>query len=191
MNVLRFWILLIIFTLQGCVNAAISGAQVAYNHNSLKSTYSDYNVSLRSSQAIYLYTERYKNTRVSVSCFNQVVLLTGYVSTPQQKNEIESIVKRVSKTKELYNFIDDTHKKPSVLTQMNDSWITTKIKSRFIVTNDIDPDSIKIITENGTVYLMGIVQPLQAKIAVHIASTTSGVRNIVKIFSYLRISKTE
>src|SRR3989344_4927976 len=128
MNVMTFGILFVAFTLQGCVNAAISGAQVAYNHNSLKSTYSDYHVALRSSQAVYLYTDRYKNTNVSVSCFNQVILLTGYVSTSQQKNEIESIVKRVSKAKELYNFID-TNNEPSVLTQMSDSWITTKIKS--------------------------------------------------------------
>lgn len=182
-------LLLSAFLLQGCVNTAISGAQVAYNHNSLQNSYNDFHAALRSSQAIYLNSDRYKNTHVSVTCFNQVVLLTGQVSTMQEKSEIESIVRSVSKVDELYNFIN-VNSQPSMLTQMSDSWITTKIKSKLIAAKDVNPDAIKVITENGTVYLMGIVRPLEAKIAVHLASTTDGVQNVVKIFSYLRISKT-
>jgi len=58
-----------------------------------------------------------------------------------------------------------------------------------IATNEIDPSQIKVITENGIVYLVGIVPPEQAEIAIDLARTTDGVQSVVKVFSYVHISK--
>lgn len=174
--------------LQGCVDAAISGAQVAYNRHTLQHSFNDHYIALRSSQAIYVDTDRYNDTHVSVSAFNHVVVLTGQVSSALEKNEIATIAKNVSKAKDFYNFTY-IGAPPSVLTQLSDSWITAKIKGQLMAINDIDPNQIKIITENGTVYLMGIIPHQQADIAIDIARTTAGVQNVVKIFSYLTITK--
>jgi osmotically-inducible protein OsmY len=73
---------------------------------------------------------------------------------------------------------------------VSDSWITTKIKTRLIAANEIDPNEIKVITENGTVFLVGTIFPEQAEIATDIARATAGVQDVVRIFSYLKITKT-
>ena len=115
--------------LQSCVDAAISGAQVVYNRNNLQHTFNDHYAAIRSSQAIYVNTDRYKDTHVSVSSFNHVVVLTGQVSTPKQKEEIGLIAKNTSQADEFYN-LTYIGAQPSLLTQISDSWITTKIKSK-------------------------------------------------------------
>jgi osmotically-inducible protein OsmY len=174
--------------LQSCMNAAVTGAQAAYNNHNLQDTFTDHHVALRSSQAIYLHSDRYKDTNVSVTSFNQVVVLTGQVSDLKQKEEIGEIVKNTSKAEEVYNLIN-IGPPPSILTQISDAWITTKIKTKMVATREIDPNKVKVITENGTVYLIGIIPHQQADISIDIAKNTDGVQNVVKVFSYLTISK--
>ncbi len=77
----------------------------------------------------------------------------------------------------------------SALTRASDSWITTKIKAKLIAMNEIDPGAIKVVTENGTVYLMGIVTPDQADIAFDLAESTEGVQEVIKHFYYMYITK--
>jgi osmotically-inducible protein OsmY len=116
------------------------------------------------------------------------VLLTGQVSSEKLRIELGSIVKNVPGVKDVYNQTTVTSP-TSPLMHVNDAWITAKIKTQLIAANEIDPSQIKVITEQGTVYLMGIVLPEQADIATEIAKTTSGVEKVVKVFSYIHISK--
>ncbi len=170
-------------------SAAVTGAQVVYDRHNLQKKISNHYAALQAYRSIYIDTDKYKDTNVSVSTFNNVMLITGQTPSPEQKFEIGRIVKNVSDDRDVYNFTEICSP-VSHLTALSDSWITTKIKSQFIAANDIDPNLIKVITENGTVYLIGIVPPEQAEIAVKIASATSGVQNVVKVFSYSRITKT-
>ncbi len=172
------------------MSAATTGAQAVYNKQSLNENLNNQLIALRASRAIYINTDRYKkDTLVSIASFHYVTLITGQVSTEQEKQEIGSIVKHIPDVQEVYNFATiGPH--PSALTQINDAWITTKIKSSYIANGDIDPSHIKVITENGVVYLMGILPHDEADTAVQIARTTDGVGSVVKIFSYIRISKT-
>ena len=183
------FVLPILLSLQGCVNAAVTGAQAVYDHHGIQQSFNDNYIKIRAYQNIYAKSNRYKDVRVSVTTFNQVALLTGQVPNLAQKIEIERLVKRISGVKEIYNQIE-VAQPISNLVSISDSWITTKIKSRMIATTGVEPSQIKVVTENGTVYLMGIIPPSEANIAVQIARTTSGVQNVVKIFAYLRVSKT-
>lgn len=188
-KVIRLWLLLIaISSLQGCVNAAVTSAQVVYDRHNLKKSLDDHYITMQSYQKIYNNTPRYKDTAVSATTLNRVVLLTGQVQQPEQRIEIEKLIKEIPNVKEVYNltYVGQT---PSALTQMSDTWITTKIKSQLIASEEVDPSQVKVVTENGIVYLMGIIPPSQAKEAVYIARTTEGVQSVVKIFSYLRVSK--
>jgi osmotically-inducible protein OsmY len=175
--------------LQGCLNSAVTaGAQAVYRRHSIQSTINDQYITAKAERAIYLDTNRFKDTRVSVSTFNNVVLISGQVHTELQKMEIERIVKKISGTDKIYDLV--TISSPtSALIQVSDSWITTKIKAKLIAMNDIDPSQIKVITENGVVYLMGIIPRDQADIAVDLARSTEGVQSVVKIFYYLTITK--
>jgi osmotically-inducible protein OsmY len=189
-------ILLIFTTLQGCVNATVTGAQAVYDKNSLRQSINDQYTSMQINRAIND-DGRFKDANISVSTFNRVVLLTGQVPNQSLRLAAQKLTEETAKevgekadeVKQIYNQI--TISKPaSNLTQVSDAWITAKIKSQFIASDIINPSQIKVITENGTVYLMGTVLSSQAKEAIEIARTTDGVQNVVKVFSYLKISKT-
>jgi osmotically-inducible protein OsmY len=89
----------------------------------------------------------------------------------------------VADVKRIYNEI--TIQGPtSSLTRTSDAWITTKIKSQMLATDDLQSGTIKVLTENGAVYLMGVVTHDQADMSVDIARQVSGVQKVVKIFQY-------
>jgi osmotically-inducible protein OsmY len=67
----------------------------------------------------------------------------------------------------------------------NDSFITSKVKSRFVETNKFQINHVKVVTEHGVVYLMGIVRQEEGTAAAEIARTTSGVQRVVKVFEYI------
>jgi osmotically-inducible protein OsmY len=178
--------------LQGCVSAAMSGvssgAQACYNHHNLQNAFNDQHNTIQVDRAIHWYSQQYKTSNVSVSTFNNVLVLTGQVPSEVLRKKLYDIAHEYSDSKEIYN-LTTIGNPTSPLIRVSDSWITTKIKSRLIAANEIDPSQIKVITENGTVYLIGTVFPDQAIIATDIARSATGVQNVVRVFSYLEVTK--
>ncbi len=192
MRMLRWIVILILYSLTtACMysGVVVTGAQTVYDRHNLQKKFSDNYTTMAAYRAIYLDTNQYENSNVSVAAFNNAVLITGQTPQLQQKQEIEAIVKKFAGDRKIYNYTEVTNP-ISYLAKVSDSWITTKIKTTLIATNEIEPSKIKVITENSIVYLMGIVPADQAEIAFDIAKNTSGVQDVVKIFSYLTISDT-
>lgn len=182
-------ILYMSYLLTACVySAAVSGAQVVYNRHSIQKNVDDNYTSIQAYRVIDTYGNIFKDTNITIATFNDSVLLAGQVHSTWQKQELEKIVQKVAGDRTIYNYLEISNPS-SGLTRTSDSWITAKIKSQLMAINEVDATQIKVITENGTVYLMGIVPPDQAEIAVDVAKDTSGVQSVVKIFSYLRVSK--
>jgi len=169
-------------------SAAVSGAQVVYNRHGIQKNLDDQYTSLQAYHAINANDKTFKDTNITVATFNDSVLVVGQVPNAGQKETLQQIVQKIAGDRTVYNYLEISNPS-SALTRASDSWITTKIKSRLIAINEVDPTQIKVVTENGIVYLMGIVPPEQAEIAVDVAKETSGVQGVVKIFSYIRISK--
>jgi osmotically-inducible protein OsmY len=175
--------------LGGCTNVAMTGAQAVYNRHSLQKSVNDQYITMEAYKGIQREHGRFKDANISVATFNGDVLLAGQVPESWQRAQAERIVKHIDNVKHVYNLV--TVASPSsALVRISDTWITTKIKAKLIACNDVDATQIKVMTENGTVYLMGILPPSQAQAAVELASETDGVSRVVKIFSYIRISKT-
>lgn len=188
---LFFFLLFIInIALSSCMlgSAAVTGAQAVYNRHNIEKKLDDNYTTMQAYRAIYLDTHMYKNTNISIATFNDSILITGQVPNPKHKKEIKALVKNISGKRTVYDFTE-TVNPSSTLTRASDSWITSKIKAQLIALNEVDPSQIKVVTENGTVFLMGIISHEQAEIAVDIAKDTSGVQNVVKIFSYLTVNK--
>lgn len=186
-------ILMTCVSVSDCANfaasAASTSAQAVYNRRSLTKTWNDQYITMRAHQALEYKTDEFKDSNITVSTFNGEVLLAGQTPTEWQKAKAEEIIKQIPDVKEVYNAI--TLSSPSsTLTRMSDAWITTKVKTQLIASDDVDASQIKVVTENGTVYLMGIVPPEDAQAAVEVASETDGVSRVVKMFSYIRITKT-
>lgn len=125
---------------------------------------------------------RYES-HINVTVFNRIVLLTGETPNADWKQRAQDIANSVPQVDRVYNQIL-VQGPTSSLTRTSDSWITTKIKSQMLATEDLKSSSIKVVTENGIVYLMGIVNRQQADVAVDIARQVTGVQKVIKIFQY-------
>lgn len=188
---MRLIILLITSTLflQGCIfvagaAAGAAGIAAVYDHRTIEKVVQDQKTSNEIISKLNQVPNLSNNkANISVATFNQVVLLTGEASTPELKEEAGRIAGSTPCVVKVYNQIA-VHAPSSGLSRTSDTWITTKIKSKMLATQDLKSGSIKVVTENGTVYLMGIVTHEQANMTVNIARDVSGVQRVVKVFQY-------
>lgn len=121
---------------------------------------------------------------VNVTSFNGIVLLTGEVPTPDLVASIEQIARTTPKVRRV---VDELAVIPvtNLNSRTNDTYITSKVKARFVEANKFAPNHVKVVTERQIVYLMGLVTHAEADTAAQIAATTSGVTRVVKLFEYI------
>jgi osmotically-inducible protein OsmY len=120
---------------------------------------------------------------VNVTSFNRNVLLTGEVPSESAKKEISSLVMGVENVRNVTNEII-VGGISSFMSRSNDALITSKVKGRFMDAGKFQVNHVKVVTENGVVFLLGMVSREEAESAVEVASSTSGVKKVVKIFEY-------
>jgi osmotically-inducible protein OsmY len=121
---------------------------------------------------------------VNVTSFNHNVLISGEVPDAPVKDEIGKIVSGIEK---VHNVSNELAISPtsSLVSRSNDSLITSDVKLRFLNNGHFNGEHIKVVTENSTVFLMGIVSHAEADAATEITRTTRGVRQVVRMFEYL------
>ncbi len=124
------------------------------------------------------------NVHVNITSYNRNVLLTGEAPSESVKTEIGSLVRSVEHVRNVVNEIA-VGSVSSFASRSNDTLITSKVKSRFIDGGKFQVNHVKVVTENGVVYLLGLVTRKEAESAVEIAGSTSGVRKVVKVFEYI------
>lgn len=176
--------------LQSCifvVGAAAGAAAIAmvYDHRPIEDTIQDTKVANKIVDKIRAVPDLRNECHIEVTVFNRVVLLTGQTPKPEWRDQAEQIAKSVPDVDKVYNQL--TIEGPtSSLTRTSDSWITTKIKGQMLGHEELktNSSSIKVVTENGVVYLMGVVTSQQADTAVDISRQVSGVQKVIKIFQY-------
>lgn len=175
-------------SLQGCIfvaGAAAGAAAIAavYDHRTIEKIMTDTDISNQVIHRIRRVPMLATESHIEVAVFNRVTLLTGETPNPAWREQAEAIAQSTKGVTRVYNQI--TIEGPtSSLTRTSDSWITTKIKTQMLATEDLKSGNIKVVTENGVVYLMGLVKPEQAEIAVDVARRVSGVQKVVKVFQY-------
>ncbi|MEM9620220.1 MAG: BON domain-containing protein [Pseudomonadota bacterium] len=126
----------------------------------------------------------YKGSHIVVVAYNGVILLAGQVPSDELKQNASGITQTMRRVKRVHNEL--TVGGPiSFFARSNDAWLTSKVKSRLIAAKGVKGTKIKVVTENGVVYLMGLVNRSQADLAVQSAAQVYGVQKIVKVFEYL------
>ncbi|MDO6562873.1 BON domain-containing protein [Amphritea sp. 1_MG-2023] len=124
------------------------------------------------------------SSHINITSFNGIVLIAGQVATEASRQEAEQIVSQVRKIRRIHNELTITSP-TSTLTRASDTWITAKIKANMIGDKQIDATQIKVVTENGVVYLMGLVTRAQSDKAIEVVRRVNGIQKIVKIFEYI------
>jgi osmotically-inducible protein OsmY len=120
----------------------------------------------------------------NVTSFNRNVLISGEVPSVAIKAEIGKLVGTIENVRNINNELIVSG--PTSLTsRSSDSLVTSDVKLRFVQDKRFNADHVKVVTENGTVFLMGIVNRAEANAATEVASTTGGVQKVVRLFEYL------
>ena len=105
--------------------------------------------------------------------------------TPDLVGTIAEIARTTAKVRRVHNEIV-VAPVSDVGARSNDTYITSKVKSRFVeASKTFSPTHIKVVTERGVVYLMGLVRREEGDAAGQIAASTSGVVRVVKLFEYI------
>ena len=122
---------------------------------------------------------------MNATSYNRRVLLTGEaLTTRSSAAAIEEKVRAVASVKEVVNELQVAGNS-SLASRSNDTLVTSNVKTRMVNNPKFSPLHIKVVTEAGMVYLMGLVTPEEGDAAVEIARTTSGVSRVVKVFEYI------
>jgi osmotically-inducible protein OsmY len=116
-----------------------------------------------------------------------LILLTGEAPDEGTRAAIEADVRGIANVRSIVNDIQIAPVS-SLAQRTNDAFITSKIKGRFLDSGKVNPVHVRVVTEAGAVYLLGLVTEKEADDAVEIARTTGGVRKVVKIFDYCQPS---
>lgn len=175
-------------TLQGCIPVAAvgvgvgAGMMMGADRRTPASYLDDTKIEGHASNQIFV---KYKDTvHVNVTSFNGQVLLTGEVNSEEEKSAVEKIALGVPKVKSVSNELT-VSPLSSLVSRSNDTLITSNVKLRFVNNKIFLPDHIKVVTENGTVFLMGLVYRKEAESAAEIARNSKGVQRVVTVFEYL------
>jgi len=126
----------------------------------------------------------FKGSHIAVLSYNGVVLLTGQVPSEALRTQATEVTQGLRKVRKVHNEMS-IGGPTSLVARSNDAWLTTKVKTRLIASKRASGTKVKVQTENGVVYLMGLLPREDADIAVDVARKVYGVQKIVKVFEYL------
>ena len=183
-----FFVMLIVsasmLLLQGCFPLAATGigaaALMVDDRRSTGVYIEDENIEWKARGRLI---ERFKDTHVNVTSFNFTVLLTGEVPSEQVKTEVADAIRAIPSVKNVVNELV-IGGNTAYTARANDTLITTNVKTRFINNGKFSINHVKVVTESGTAFLMGIVTREEAEAATELARNTGGVSRVVKVFEY-------
>jgi osmotically-inducible protein OsmY len=174
-------------SLSGCVpvvvGAAVAGtALVATDRRSVGAQADD--------EAIEVKIANVRNSRwgdqvhINVTSYNGVVLLCGEAPDKSIKDTMAEITRTTDRVRRVHDEVVVQPATP-MSERTNDAYITSKVKARFVEQTAFSATHVKVVTERGVVYLMGLVRKDEGDAAGRVASTTSGVVRVVKLFEYI------
>lgn len=176
-------------TLAGCVPVMVGAAvgttvMVVADRRSAGAQLDDESIELKfATQATQEFGNR---VHVNVTSYNGIVLLTGEAPDDGVRTALGNIAKNIEKVRGVNNemvigLLSDFS------ARSNDTYITSKVKSRMIEANKFPPNAVKVVTERSVVYLMGLVSKDEGAAAAEIAATTAGVARVVTFYQYSKV----
>lgn len=178
-------------TFYGCAPVVIGGAaatgSAVHSRRTVGTFVDDEGIELKASLAILDNRELSKQIHINIISVNGAVLMVGQAPTESLRQQAQDIVAGVEKVRHIHNELALAAPN-SLMTRSSDTLVTTKVKTGFFSIKDIedfDPTRAKVVTEDGVVYLMGLVYHYEANAFSDSARKVGGVEKIVKLFEYL------
>jgi len=172
--------------LQGCfpvvAGGVTAGVLMAADRRSSGTYVEDEGIEVKAASRI---SEQFKDqVHINVTSYNRKVLLTGEVPNDDIKARVEQAVSAVPNVAGVTNDLQVAGIS-SLSARSNDAYITSKVKARFIDAQRFSANHVKVVTESGVAYLLGLVTEREAKAAIDVARTTAGVRKVVNVMEVI------
>lgn len=181
-------VLLIISVLQGCAAVAVvavtTGASMATDRRSIGNQIDDQSIEVEAYNEITKNKSLNDKTNLHIISLNGSVLIIGQAPTTYLRDQAIKIINSINGVVRIHNQIRIGNL-TSITTKTNDVWLTSKVKSALFSSDEVNGNTIKVITENAEVFLMGLVTKKEADIAINITRNISGVSRVFKAFEYL------
>ncbi len=173
-------------TLSACVPLVVGGAamsaMVAVDRRTSGAQLEDEGIELRGASRLRdTFGDR---AHINITSYNRQVLLTGEVPNDAARQQAEQVISRVENVKTIVNELAAAGI-TTLVQRSSDVLITGKIKASLVDAKDLYAGAFKVVTERGTVYLMGRVTPQEADRATSIARQIDGVQRVVRIFEVI------
>ncbi|HQR83988.1 MAG TPA: BON domain-containing protein [Polynucleobacter sp.] len=181
-----FAALLTISFLSGCgvlaVGGVVAGATIAADRRTPAVQAIDKGIELEAGNAL---AKRFgDDAHINVTSFNQKVLLTGEVKDTDIKSQAGAYVKAMKNVRSVFNELV-IGPNSSYTARANDTYLESKIKTQMIFTEKLPSNSMAIVAEGTSIYLMGILTQNEADLAKKIASNTNGVKDVYAYFDII------
>ena len=175
--------------LQGCFPVVAAGvgsaAMVAVDRRQPDVMLGDERIELTASQRISVAVK--DQAHVNVTAFNQTLLITGEAISARIKADIEKMVAEIPQVKSVVNELQVAGPS-SFSARSNDTYLTGRVKAAFITGNKFSANDVKVVTEDGVVYLLGMVTRKEADDATEVARAIGGVKKVVRVFEYIAVA---
>jgi len=187
----RFLILTVILgtaaLVQACAPVLVAGgataAVVATDRRTVGAFVDDENIEIKARKLLTDDRNLGDDIHVNITSVNGIVLLSGEALTAEMRDQVVDYVRSVPGIRRVVNEIN-VAEPTAFATRVNDGWITTKVKSKLLNTENIQAKHIKVVTENSVVYLMGLVKQEEGNIAAEATRTVGSIKRVVKLFEY-------
>lgn len=173
----------------GCVAtmvgaAAVTTIDVAHERRTLGAYIDDGAIELQIQQYLIRDKAVRQQSHLNPTSMNGVVLLTGEARSPRIKKQVIDYIQDIDGVRQV---VDETEiaGKTGLISRTNDGWLTTKVKTKLYAKTGFNANRVKVVTEHGTVYLMGLLTRPEASRAVEIVRHIDGVVRVVKVFEYV------
>ena len=190
MKIYRVFAFLILVTLASCSTILVNttnhdGMQEDPTERTAGAIVEDRSIETKIAVNMQAIEPAFRKSSFDVISHNGVVLLIGQVESSELKSKATEIASKAStKIKRIHNEIEVSGR-TGILSRGNDTWIATKVRTLMLANAEVPSGQVRVVVENGAVYLMGIISQSEGDNAANIARNVAGVTKVVKVFEYL------
>ncbi|MAX07333.1 MAG: BON domain-containing protein [Pseudohongiellaceae bacterium] len=190
MKIYRVFAFLILVTLASCSTILVNttnrdGMQEDPTERTTGAIIEDRSIETKIAVNMQAIEPAFRKSSFDVISHNGVVLLIGQVESSELKSKATEIASKAStKIKRIHNEIEVSGR-TGILSRGNDTWIATKVRTLMLANAEVPSGQVRVVVENGAVYLMGIISQSEGDNAANIARNVAGVTKVVKVFEYL------
>ncbi|MEW8030566.1 MAG: BON domain-containing protein [Candidatus Thiodiazotropha sp.] len=176
--------------LQGCAAAVVGGAAataaVAHDRRTTGTIVEDQSIELKIYDLMSKDSRFKQQSSIHVTSYNMVVLLTGQAADQALRSKAEQLASSIDRVRRVVNEIE-IGSTTTLVENSRDAALTTEVKVRLakISIPGFDPLRVKVVTERGAVFLLGLITKKEADAVTDVVRHISGVRRVVRVFEYI------